>query len=462
MAYLICFIKGHLRAIQQCADLGDRVIIGVTGDEDAADYKRPPIISQADRIAVVEAIRNVDKVICPCPLIVTQEFMEQHEIDLVVHGFANDEDAERQQVFFDYPIKTGKFQRIGYYTDLSTTDIIEKIQSLDKEQQEQNTPKWFGVALAAATDNAATIPYDPFPLNLRTLIESHIRKASTRRNEALLAIRKASFLSESDFNSFIYSRLSVEDDFMFDTEQHPLRDSLLKCVNLDIDSNLARLHFDATAKDSLMRALTGNFREFQQVFDNFVLSVCAPRMASCLVDCNRIYYQGFPCIRVIQPGDYSIGPHADVTYGHHPCSINFYVPLTQIGGTSSLYIESRRGSEDWHPIEGDYGFVKQFAGATCLHWTPENMTDYTRVSLDFRLIAGSMYDALSCGGEIKGGQVDVYRRSAGYYSCCRKGEDGTWEREGDLLTPDGRVGFPWTIKDWQQYIDKKMNGAACR
>jgi hypothetical protein len=27
------------------------------------------------------------------------------------------------------------------------------------------------------------------------------------------------------------------------------------------------------------------------------------------------------------------------------------------------------------------------------------------------------------------------------------------------LSPDARVGFPWTIKDWKQYIDRKMNGA---
>ena len=34
------FHVGHLEAVQQCIALGDRVIIGVTGDADAADYKR--------------------------------------------------------------------------------------------------------------------------------------------------------------------------------------------------------------------------------------------------------------------------------------------------------------------------------------------------------------------------------------------------------------------------------------
>jgi len=124
------FHIGHLRGIEQCIQLGDRIIIGVTGDSDATGYKRPPVISQNDRVAVVSAIKGVDKVICPCPLVVTEEFMELNSIDLVVHGFANDMDAERQKEFFKTPIELGKFQRISYYDKLSTTDIIEKIKTL--------------------------------------------------------------------------------------------------------------------------------------------------------------------------------------------------------------------------------------------------------------------------------------------------------------------------------------------
>lgn len=97
------FHVGHLEAINQCVKLGDRVIIGVTGDEDASGYKRPPIISQDNRIAVVKAIKGVDKVICPCPLIVTNEFMDEHQIDLVVHGYRNEEDAQNQGQCIDYP-----------------------------------------------------------------------------------------------------------------------------------------------------------------------------------------------------------------------------------------------------------------------------------------------------------------------------------------------------------------------
>ena len=124
------FHVGHLQAIRQCAALGNRVIIGVTGDGDAADYKRPPIISEADRVAVIEALREVDSVICPCPLVVTEDFMQDNGIDLVVHGFADEADAERQRCFFEVPMNMGKYRRIQYYEGLSTTDIINKIRLL--------------------------------------------------------------------------------------------------------------------------------------------------------------------------------------------------------------------------------------------------------------------------------------------------------------------------------------------
>ena len=107
-------------------------------------------------------------------------------------------------------------------------------------------------------------------------------------------------------------------------------------------------------------------------------------------------------------------------------------------------------------LSGEYGeVVKHFAGAICAHWTTENKTARTRVSLDFRLIAGPMYHALCCGGKLTGGQLDVYRQREGYYSrCTRREAGGAWEREGPLLAPDPRIGFPWTVKDWDKFLAK--------
>ncbi|KAL9188543.1 hypothetical protein ACHAXT_006921 [Thalassiosira profunda] len=448
------FHVGHLNAIQQCAALGDRVIIGVTGDDDASGYKRRPIISESERTAIVKALKVVDDVVCPCPLVVTKDFMSEWDIDLVVHGFANPEDKERQREFFQTAMDEGKFAEISYYSQLSTTDILGRIRAQDQAEASNKkavNPNWFGAALSAATKMSASIPYDPFPLELRKVIEQQLRKATNRRRSALDAIREATGASIYDqiMSEFKGGKYAEESTFAFDVCKWKLREKFLESCGLASDFDLSRLHeqSEPNFKDEMLFAFAKDHR-FHQVYDEFVRTVCCPFVASMSDEpVDELYYQSFPCVRVVRPGDFSIGPHADCNYGHHPSSINFYIPLTKIEGSASLFLESRPGSEDWHPIEGEYGSVKRFAGAICTHWTAENKTDFTRVSLDFRIIPGSMFSQLRCGGKLSGGVRDVYREKEGYYSrSCRSknGSESTWEREGPLQTPDARFGFPWT------------------
>jgi hypothetical protein len=212
-----------------------------------------------------------------------------------------------------------------------------------------------------------------------------------------------------------------------------------------------------------MESLTSNWHEFQKRFTIFVLQVCAPRFSD-ESSCHIIYFQSFPCLRAIQPNEFSIGPHADVAYGHHPCSVNFYIPLTPIYGTASLFLESQVGAEDWHPIVGNYGTVKQFAGGSCIHFTPRNTTSFTRVSVDVRLIAGDQFESMRCCSGGSDGGVErldsLLRDEPGYYSRCRR-NDGVWMLDEDDPTllcpkPDSRMGFPWTVKNWDKYVKKQQ------
>lgn len=69
-----------------------------------------------------------------------------------------------------------------------------------------------------------------------------------------------------------------------------------------------------------------------------------------------------------------------------------------------------------------------------------------------------MFHSLKCGGNLPGGQLDVYRKTPGYYSRCEKeilNDTVRWNRSTPLLSPDGRVGFPWTVKDWDIFWSKK-------
>ena len=57
-------------------------------------------------------------------------FIKEHNIDLVVHGFSNEIDREKQKDFYDEIKKNGYFQEIEYYKLTSTTEIINKIKKL--------------------------------------------------------------------------------------------------------------------------------------------------------------------------------------------------------------------------------------------------------------------------------------------------------------------------------------------
>lgn len=448
------FHIGHLAAIEQCAKLGDRVIIGVTGDQDALGYKRRPIINETERTSIVKSLRLVDDVVCPCPLLVTKEFMSQWGIDLVVHGFADQQDRDKQiDQFFRVAVEEDKFKEIDYYSKLSTTDIIRRIQStandaVDNKQQGIN-PNWFGAALAAATGHSPDIPYDPFPVHLRASIEQHLAKARCKQDAALSAVRCATGpqVYEEVLSEF-KRQYAQESSFTYNVEERKLRETFLHGCGLSTDFDLSRLHGEAQNKDQLLFQLARDRLHFQETYDEFVRGVCIPYLARGENESpDEWYYQSFPCIRIVKPGEFSIGPHGDASYGHHPCSINIYVPLTKIEGSASLFLESRQGSEDWHPIVGGYGMAKKFAGAICTHWTPENHGDFTRVSLDFRIIPGNMFHLLKCGGLQPGGVRDVYRQKEGYYTRCFKlesKEQTIWEREGPLQAPDARFGFPWT------------------
>jgi hypothetical protein len=110
------------------------------------------------------------------------------------------------------------------------------------------------------------------------------------------------------------------------------------------------------------------------------------------------------------------------------------------------------------------GYIKHFAGALCMHWTTENKTQQTRVSLDFRLIDGIHYenDTIQRRSADNGVNPNAssYRQATwftdGYYSVCSLNDNGTWEREGPLVPPDARMGFPWTVKKWNKLLEPHL------
>ena len=120
------FHSGHIQFLKRASELGNILIVGLNSDEDVASYKRTPIISLKDRTIVMEACKYVNKVISPCPLVITEDFIQEHNIDIVVH--AHSENDTSYNFMYEVPIKLNKFKRLDYTPGISTTDIIDMVK----------------------------------------------------------------------------------------------------------------------------------------------------------------------------------------------------------------------------------------------------------------------------------------------------------------------------------------------
>lgn len=119
------FHANHMRLLHTARAMGDRLIVGVTSDDDAASYKRRPILTQDERIDTIRASGIADEVILGPRLSdgITADFLDTHAIDLVV--YASDGWAD----YFRIPIERGIFRRLPYGEGISSTEIIGRIRS---------------------------------------------------------------------------------------------------------------------------------------------------------------------------------------------------------------------------------------------------------------------------------------------------------------------------------------------
>ena len=255
----------------------------------------------------------------------------------------------------------------------------------------------------------------------------------------------------------------------FDTNVYDFAQCFRRTLQLAQDIELDRLHERCNAdrgergnrkeKAALMRPLTDPDArgELCALYERFVCNELAPWLHKALggegngPGCDELIFQAFPCIRVHRPSEFSIGPHCDAQYYGESSfvpdgTINMYMPLTaRIDHTNSLYVESEPGREDFRPLALRYGELATFYGVYCCHFAVENLTESTRVSLDFRVVPASCFHAAEDEKDFVVGK---------YYSMARRvvseREDAT---SGSLSykvsergTPYWRHGFPHTNK----------------
>lgn len=113
---------GHLRILERAAEMGDRLVVGVSSDAlNLAKKGRAPVFSQDERMRIVAALRCVDAVFLEESLEEKREYLLAHGADVLVMGG-------------DWRGKFDEFSdvcRVVYFDRtpaISTTAVIEKIR----------------------------------------------------------------------------------------------------------------------------------------------------------------------------------------------------------------------------------------------------------------------------------------------------------------------------------------------
>ncbi len=115
------FHVGHLKVIERAAELGDRLVVGVSADDLNLRKKgRAPVFSQAERLAIVAALRDVDEVFLEESLEAKREYIQRFGADVLVMG---DDWKGRFDEFED----VCEVVYLPRTPAISTTALIEKI-----------------------------------------------------------------------------------------------------------------------------------------------------------------------------------------------------------------------------------------------------------------------------------------------------------------------------------------------
>ena len=123
------FHFGHVEFLRKVSEQGDYVLVGIHADDVVEGYKRKTILTMQERMSCVAGCRYVNEVIPNAPLQVDSQWIQKHNIDLVVHG--DDMSEEQLRHLYGTPMDMGIFRTVPYTKSISTTEIIRRCKEVE-------------------------------------------------------------------------------------------------------------------------------------------------------------------------------------------------------------------------------------------------------------------------------------------------------------------------------------------
>jgi hypothetical protein len=154
-----------------------------------------------------------------------------------------------------------------------------------------------------------------------------------------------------------------------------------------------------------------HYEELLNLYYTFVREVVLPLFK----DDEEFVVQKDPAFRINLPNNTAlgfrpnmgdpedkIGIHCDADYAHPEGEINFMLTFGKQYGNNSCFVETAPGSEDYYPIEMEFGEFVSFYGNKCRHFNRVNNTGVSRISIDFRVMPISKYDPVNTSQSLHG------------------------------------------------------------
>lgn len=115
---------GHIQMFLSAKRYGNKLLVGVHNDNDVASYKCTPIKSHLERCTDASWCRFVDEVIPNAPLCLTEEFIKEHNIHVVV---CSDEYFQKEgDQYYRVPRDMGILREVKYSPGMSSSEIVRR------------------------------------------------------------------------------------------------------------------------------------------------------------------------------------------------------------------------------------------------------------------------------------------------------------------------------------------------
>lgn len=117
------FHIGHLKILQRCKQMGDKLIVGVSSDElNFSKKNKYPVYDLEQRMAILKSIKYVDEVFIEDSLEKKADYIKEKSADILVMG-------DDWQGRFDYLSNICKVVYLPRTPTISTSYIIEVIKA---------------------------------------------------------------------------------------------------------------------------------------------------------------------------------------------------------------------------------------------------------------------------------------------------------------------------------------------